>query len=44
MVVVAPHSIKSFFIGPVIDGTAMVGENEGRRGPDNTQDPIESTE
>lgn len=32
MVVVAPHSIKSFFIGPVINETAMMGECEGRRG------------
>lgn len=32
MVVVAPHSIKSFFIGLVINETAMMGEDEGRRG------------
>lgn len=32
MVVVAPHSIKSFFIGFMMNETAMMGEDAGRRG------------
>lgn len=32
MVVVATHSIKSFFIGLVINGTATMAEDEGRGG------------
>lgn len=32
MVLVAPHSIKPSFIGLMINETAMMGENEARRG------------
>lgn len=32
MVLVVPHSIRSFFIGLVIDETAMMGEDEEQRG------------
>lgn len=30
MVLVAPHSIRSFFIGYMINETAMMGEDEER--------------
>ena len=33
MVLVAPHSIKPSFIGLMINETAMMGEDEARRGP-----------
>lgn len=36
MVVFAPHSIKSFFIGLLINGSAMMGKDEGRRGLERT--------
>lgn len=32
MVLVAPHSIKPFFIGLMINETAIMGEDEERRG------------
>lgn len=32
MVLVVPHSIRSFFIGLVIDEAAMMGEEEEQRG------------
>lgn len=36
MVVFAPHSIKSFFIGLLINGSAMMDKDEGRRGLERT--------
>lgn len=46
MVVVPPHSIKSFFIGLMINETAIMGEDEGRErgGGYNALDQIETTE
>lgn len=40
MVLVAPHSIKSFFIVPVMNEAATAAEDEEPRGPRNTLHPI----
>lgn len=44
MVLVVPHSIRSFFIGLMIDETAMMGEDAGAEGGYNILDQIETAE